>query len=1061
MNVTSFLNIRTLGGLSISREDQPIQGLVSRKVEALLVYVAYVGREVPRESLATLFWDELSSERAMGNLRTALSNLQMQIPDCLVLSRQTAMFNPDMPLWFDALEMTHVLDILTSPSMAVEQLEKALSLYQGDFLSGFRVRDCQNFERWMVQEAEHIRTRVLKAFARLTKDSLTKGHFTTAIDYGRHMVSLDPLSEEGQRGLMLALAYSGQRTMALRQYDSYARLLRKEVDAAPEAETTQLYREIQNQQLTAPSSALQKSVFPLVHIKTSPNRLLVAATPFIERSTELQQVTERLINPDCRLLTITGAGGSGKTRLALQTGAVCTEQFPDGIFFVSLASTQFEASIPLHIAKALQLSFQSTDEGAKVLLDYLTNRHLLLILDNFEHLINAAGLMADILHAAPQVKVLVTSRERLNLQGEWVVSIDGMQVPTPHAPDAAHYSAIQLFAACAARVQPRFSLEDELGAVINVCQSVEGMPLSIELAATWLRVMTTAEIAQQISVQFLSSGQRDAPERHRSIQATFDYSWRLLSSAEAQYMMRLSVFRAPFSRAAAEHVAGMGVWILGSLLEKSLIRRFGINDYDIHELLRQYAFSHLCDTNEMINARDSHLAFYVTFTADPDNRVHGQHQTEWLDELEQEHDNLRAALIWALERATEKSLQDGLNLGASLWEFWLMRGHISEGRQWLDRLLAATPGMITEARGNVTQGAGYLTWIQGDSDQAEAIHNEGLAIRRALNDKAGIGGSLSNLGVIAWGRGDFTAARAFYEDALVARREVNYQIGIASVLSNLALLLKDQGAFKEAITYAGEALVLFTKLDDLQGKAFILFNIGSMTYSCGDWARALILQEEALTFTRALGDQRMTGALLQEIGQTLLSLGNSVLARQYLDESLTLITKSGDKTQLGLIKRNQAKLAVIEGEFVQARSLIQASLDLFTEVKANDYRGQALITLGDVFRAENALPQAERAYRDAFALLSATKNQQAIAETVFRLAANAQAQQNPSRAVILFTIADQLIKHLDIVTPDRLNYVDVDILRQTLLPETFTEILAIATDMDSATLAEYITNGAS
>ena len=1056
MNVTSFLTIRTLGGLSISHDDQPIAGLVSRKVEALLVYLAYVRREVPRESLATLFWDELSSERAMGNLRTALSNLQMQIPDCLVLTRQTAMFNPDMPLWFDALEMMHVLDTSSSHSMTTEHLEKALALYQGDFLSGFRMRGGQNFERWMAQEAERIRIRVLKAFARLTKDALTQRHFTAAIDYGRRMVTLDPLSEDGQRGLMSALAYAGQRAMALKQYDSYVRLLRKEVDAAPEAETTQIYREIQDQQFPAPSARPETPTSPLAGTKSALIRLPLAATPFIARSTELQQVVERLINPDCRLLTITGAGGSGKTRLALQAAPACAGQFPDGIFFVSLAATQSEASIPLQIAQAIQLSFRSDDEPEKALLDYLMTRQLLLILDNFEHLIAGAGLVADVLRAAPQVKILVTSREWLNLQGEWVLPIDGMEVPNLASLDAARYNAIQLFAACAERIQPRFSLEDELAAVVDICRSVEGMPLSIELAATWLRVMKTAEITQRISVQFLSTGHRDAPERHRSIQATFDYSWHLLLPTEARAMMRLSVFRGPFSYAAADQVAEADVSILQSLLEKSLIRRFETNYYDIHELLRQYAFQNLCDANEMIIARDAHLAFYVTFTVDPDNHVHGQCQTEWLDELEQEHDNLRAALIWALECETEKSLEAGLNLGASLWEFWLMRGHISEGRQWLNQLLAATPGMITEARGNVTQGAGYLTWIQGDGDHAEAIHNEGLAIRRALNDKAGIGGSLSNLGVIAWGRGNFTTARALYEEALTARREVNYEIGIASVLSNLVLLLKDQGSFKEAIAYADQALALFTALNDLQGKAFILFNMGSMTYVCGDWAMALTLQEEALIFTRALGDERMIGALLQEIGQTLLSLGNSALARQYLDESLTLIMKSGDKTQLGLIKRNQAKLAMMEGKFIHAHQLIQASLTLFIEVKAEDYRGQALITLGDIFRAENALPQAENAYCGAFVLLFATKNQQAIAETVFRLAANAQALQNPSRAATLFIVADQLIRRLDIVTPDRLNYVDVDILRQTLLPETFTKILAIATDMDLATLAEYI-----
>ncbi len=898
MGFTEPLNIRTLGVLSISQGDQPVSTLVSRKVEALLIYLAYEQREHPREWLATLLWDEMLSERAMGNLRTALSNLQTQIPGCLVVTRQTAMFNPDMPLWFDALELTRVLDDARGTRLPVAQLEKALDLYQGEFLSGFHVRDGQNFEQWMIAEADRLRAKVLVALPKLAEAAIDQGRFAAAVDYARRMLSLDPLSEEGQRGLIAALAYSGQRGLALKQYNSYVRLLRDELNAAPEAATTQLYTQIQNQQLTIPPPRAEGSTQPQTLTKPAIVRLPRPATPFIERHIELNQIAERLANPDCRLLTIVGPGGSGKTRLAIQSAADCTGQFSDGIYFISLAATQSAAFIPLDIAQAIQFSFQSADEPRKVLLDYLATREQLLVLDNFEHLLEGAGLIADILLAAPHVKLLVTSREWLNLQGEWVLPIGGMDVPNAVSSDTLGYSAVQLFEACAARIQPRFLLEDNLEAVVQICQLVEGMPLSIELAATWLRVMSATEIAQQISVRFLSTGARDAPERHRSIEAVFDYSWRLLSPEEAQFMMKLSVFRGPFSRAAAAQVAGAEVSNLAVLLEKSLIRRFDANHYDLHELLRQFAFDYLSGANEVTATRDAHLAYYVMFTADPDSRVHGQRQTEWLDQLEQAHDNLRAALTWALASGTEKALEAGLSLGASLWEFWLMRGHIREGRDWLVRLLDATPGVISKARGNVTQGAGYLTWIQGDSDSAEALHREGLAMRRVLDDKAGMGGSLSNLGVIAWGRGDFKAARDFYEQALAVRREANYRLGMASVLTNLALLLQDQGEYKDALDYAAQALALFTELDDLQGKSLILLNMGAITYNRGDWAQARTLQEEALVVTRTLGDRRMTGALLQNLSQTMLSLGDGALAGKYLDESLELITESGIRRSL-------------------------------------------------------------------------------------------------------------------------------------------------------------------
>ncbi len=1055
MDTPEPLKIVTLGKLSIVRGAGPVTGLVSRKVEALFVYLAYERREYPREMLAELLWDELTTERALGNLRTALSNIQAHLPDYLLTSRQTVMANPAKAVWFDALELMRVLDVSEAPFPAADDLEKALALYQGDFLAGFHLRDELNFERWMIGEAERLRGKMSMVLPRLIDAALDQARYPVAIDHARRLLTLDPLSEDGHRGLMMAFAYAGQRALALKQYELCVRVLHDELHTAPEAETTRLFSQIQNDQFSTPPSAA--SAAPLdIESKPPVIRLPTMPTPFIERPTELGQITDRLANPDCRLLTIVGPGGTGKTRLAIQAAAACGRRFKDGIYFVPLASIPSEAFLVLEIAGVLGLAFGNTDEPRRTLLDYLSERQQLLVLDNFEHLIESGGLIADILSGAPGVKLLVTSREWLNLLGEWVLPIDGMAYPDASAPDASGYSAIRLFAACAARIQPRFLLKDELDAVIAICKAVEGMPLSIELAATWLRAIPAVEIAKQISVKFLSTGARNLPERHRSVQAVFDYSWQLMTATEATILMKLAVFRGSFSRAAAIEVAGASLLSLASLLEKSLIRRLDEHSFDMHELLRQYAFDHLADAGQVELTRDAHLAYYVAYTADPDARVHGQKQIEWLDQLEHDHENLRAALTWALECGAETALMAGLDIGGSVWEFWLMRGHISEGRGWLDRLLAATPGLISDARGKVTQGAGYLTWIQGDSDRAEAIHREGLAIRRALGDKAGMGGSLSNLGVIAWGRGDFKAARDFYEQALTARREANYRIGMASVLTNLSLLLQDQAEYRDAIAYATEALSLFTELDDLQGKALVLFNIGSMTYDRGDWASARKLQEEALTVTRALGDRRMIGALLQNLGYTVLSLGDRVLARKLLAESFELVTESGDKTQLALVKLNQAKLAMLERHFAAARDLVNESLALFGELKAEVYRGQALITLGDILRVDSSAVRAVNAYRDAFANLAQTQNQRTFAESVLRLAGMAQAQSDLKGAGLLLAVVDKLTAQLDITFPDELLYIDRAALYRSLSSTDRQRFATQAAAMDRAALVAFV-----
>jgi predicted ATPase/Tfp pilus assembly protein PilF len=672
-------------------------------------------------------------------------------------------------------------------------------------------------------------------------------------------------------------------------------------------------------------------------------RLPIPATPFIERPVELQQIAERLDNPACRLLSIVGPGGIGKTRLALKAAAEYAHAYRDGVYFVSLVSVQSDSFLPVEIAGVLHFTLQGIAHPRDELIGYLTNREMLLVLDNFEHLIKSADLIIDILNRAPGVRILVTSREWLNIQHEWVLPIGGMAYPAEASADAARYSAVQLFVSCAQRVRPRFSLDEELDSVVKICQLVEGMPLSIELAAAWLRVISASEIAQQMSLKFLTSTVRDIPERHRSVQTIFDYSWNLLSGDEARALTKLSVFKGPFDRAAASQVAGATVLVLASLIEKSLIRLVNENYYDIHELLRQYAFNQLAEAGEVTATQSAHLDYYVALTADLDSQIHGRQQTKWLDRLEQEHDNLRTALDWALEQETQAAREAGLALGASLWEFWLMRGHIGEGRQWLERLLGATEGAVSLARGAATQGAGYLAWIQGESDHAEALHQEGLAIRRALDDEAGMGGSLSNLGVVAWSRGDFEAADMYYDQALTARRNVNDQLGAASVLTNLSLLRHDQNADTEAVACAEEAGAIFQALDDLQGIVHSQSNLGAMAYDRGDWEGARSIQEKALNLARQLGDQRVIGVLLENLGQTLIESGEYALAHNALEDSLNLVSQVGDRSHVGLVKKNLALLALREGRLEDAQALIDESLAILRAMKAEVFLEQAHI----------------------------------------------------------------------------------------------------------------------
>ncbi|MEO8393427.1 MAG: BTAD domain-containing putative transcriptional regulator, partial [Chloroflexota bacterium] len=451
------LKLSVLGGLSIVQGDQPVGGFVSRKVEALLVYLACERREHQRESLATLLWDDLSQERTLGNLRTALSNLSEQLQDYLLITRQTVMLRPDAPCWVDS---TTLLDTLkTSPvhlnGASSHDLAAALDLYRGEFLAGFHLRSGQGFEKWRLVEAERLHSHVLSALQRLVRYTLDHAQYESGIAHARRALAIDPLSEEAHRGLILLLARSGQRGAALAQYDTCVRLLRDELGVEPDAETVAPIARLQSEQT---SPAPPKPIL----------RLPIPSTPFINRPTELRQIADRLHQPDCRLLTIVGAGGMGKTRLALQAAADLASDFRDGVYFVSLASVQQGDFLTVEIANALGFTPQRIDDPLVEVTAYLATREVLLVMDNFEHLIEASWKLSTLLSHAPEVRILVTSRVWLNLPEEWGLPVEGMAFPPTDSLDSAEslndadYESVQLFAACARRVSPDFDLSRNL-----------------------------------------------------------------------------------------------------------------------------------------------------------------------------------------------------------------------------------------------------------------------------------------------------------------------------------------------------------------------------------------------------------------------------------------------------------------------------------------------------------------------------------------------------------------------------------------------------------------------
>jgi DNA-binding SARP family transcriptional activator len=509
--MTDLLEMSLLGGVTLKLGQEPLTGLASHRTEALLIYLACTGRPHTREALANLLYDNRSQSQALGNLRGLLTSLRQTLGPYMTITRQTVAFNQDSPYWLDVVELEKGLaairrqrsprDPLSPQEMT--QLARTLTLYQGDFLQGFYLRGCGDFEEWQVTERERLQLQTIEALHDLVVGYLTAGNYLTGLKQARRLLQLDPLREEAHRNLMLLLAYSGQRNAALTQYETCCRILADELDVAPMAETTALYEQIKAGELSREAEgkleASRSSPTPAVATTTPSSgapshNLPEQPTPLIGRKQEVAIVRDTFIREGVRLLTLTGPGGTGKTRLGLQVATELLDQFEQGVFFVSLAEIADADLVVSKIAQQLGLREGGSQPFLEMLKDYLRTKQLLLLLDNFEQVVDAAPVVADLLATAPGLKVLVTSRALLNLRGEHEFPVPPLKLPDPtRLPSLerlSQYEAIWLFIERAMAANPRFAVTSENApAVAEICQRLDGLPLAIELAAARVKLL--------------------------------------------------------------------------------------------------------------------------------------------------------------------------------------------------------------------------------------------------------------------------------------------------------------------------------------------------------------------------------------------------------------------------------------------------------------------------------------------------------------------------------------------------------------------------------------------
>ena len=550
-------------------------------------------------------------------------------------------------------------------------------------------------------------------------------------------------------------------------------------------------------------------------------------TSFVGRLTEIAAISTLLDTPGCRLVTLFGPGGVGKTRLAIEVARQKQERFPDGVWFVALAPLTSPDQIPAAILKELQSQLMGEVSSSQELITFLRGKELLLVLDNFEHLLTAVRLIEDILIAAPQVKVVVTSRATLNIQAEWVQPVTGMSYPESlTSENVEHFSAVSLFAERAQRVRPDFSLAQARNCIVRICLLVEGMPLALEMAATWLKTIPCEIIADQIQrdLDFLASSQRDIPERHRSIRTVFDYSWALLSSQEQQAFPRFSVFHGGCTLEAAEAVTGASLTIMAGLVEKSLLTLEPSGRYGVHELLRQYGEEKLIASDELEAVRDAHSAYYCALLGQHEADIKGGRQVEALATIEPDVENIRAAWLRASDQRDFTAIDHAL---VTLDFFFGTRYRFEE----FEVLMKHADQRLSPAGDEPPQRAWRRVLARPQdivfTDETRVRCEQALTLARQYGDQAEIGVSLYWLGEVYNALDHHTEAVSCLEEALVLLRAQGEFFYVGRTLNELGRCYNFIDEPEKAIPYSQEAFNMRREINDRSGMGWCLFDLGS------------------------------------------------------------------------------------------------------------------------------------------------------------------------------------------------------------------------------------------